>query len=82
MVHYLVLTRYVVTESLHGCLDCAVVPLCKLFNDRHHKHASFKKTKRQKEGILLLVKCYEVPCTTEVFLASLGISFLEMLHGR
>lgn len=50
MVHYLVLTRYVVTQSLHGCLDCAVVPLCKLFDDRHHKHASCKKTKKPKRG--------------------------------
>lgn len=46
MVYYLVLTRYVVAQSLHGCLYCTVVPLCKLFNYRHHKHASFKQTKR------------------------------------
>lgn len=81
MAHYLVLTRYVVTQPLHSCLHCTVVPLCKLFDDRHHENASLKKTKIQKEGISLLVKCYKAPCTTEVFLASLGISFLEMLCG-
>lgn len=49
MAYYLVLTRYVVAESLHGCLYCTVVPLCKLFNYRHHKHAPFKQTNKKNE---------------------------------
>lgn len=62
MAYYLVLTWYVVAQSLHGCLYCTVVPLCKLFNYRHHKHASFKQTNKKSEyGYLWSVMKHSTP---------------------